>query len=290
MRDAIFERLDSIEDLPSIPAVIIKLTEAIQDIESSANDVSKIMEEDPAIMTRVLKVVNSAFYSNSFSSNPITNVKHAIVRLGFDTVRNIALTTSIFSIFKEDHAQVFNRKAFWKHSICTGIVANVVYGYSDRENQKIPQESVALAGLLHDIGKIVMEQYFYDLFTKVLSFGQEKGLPIYLIEHEALGTSHSEIGAWLAKKWKLNADLVACIEYHHDPMAAPEEYRDMVGLVHIADYICNLKKLGQSGNVKPPEFNQQVWEHLGLDVSMIDKIMEVVDQEEKKSEILLALT
>lgn len=289
LKDKIMERLENIEDLPSLPVVIIKLTEAIQNVESSATDVAKIMEDDPAIMARVLKIVNSAFYKNYNSDSPITNVKHAIVRLGYDAVRNIALTSSVFSIFKEDHAKVFNRNEFWRHCICTGIVANVVYDFSCKKDLNIPRESVALAGLLHDIGKIILEQYFYDLFTKILQFGEEHKQPIYLIEQDVFDISHSEIGAWLARRWKISEDLIACIEYHHNPEAAPEEFRDMVGLVHVSDYICNLKGLGQSGNAKPPQFNQKVWEGLGLEIEMITEILDIADEEAKKSEILLSL-
>ncbi|MBF0199006.1 MAG: HDOD domain-containing protein, partial [Planctomycetes bacterium] len=228
LRTKVLERLEAIEDLPSLPLVIVHLNEAIQNVESSAADVAKIMEEDPAIMARVLKIVNSAFYSGGMSSQPITNVKHAIVRLGYDAVRNIALTSSVFSIFKEDHAQVFNRIEFWRHCICTGIIANVVCDFSPLRD-RIPKESVALSGLLHDMGKIILEQYFYDIFTKILLFAKEHNTPVHEIEQTAFQISHSEIGAWLGKNWNLGEDLIACIEYHHTPEEAPEEYRDMVG-------------------------------------------------------------
>lgn len=289
MREKILNRLEAIEDLPSLPTVIIKLTEAIQNVDSSAADVAKIMEEDPAIMARVLKMVNSSFYSNAFSNQPITNVKHAIVRLGYDAVRNIALTSSVFSIFKEDHAMIFNRNEFWKHCICTGIIANVVYDCSEKKDLNIPKESVALAGLLHDMGKIVMEQYFYDFFTKILEYGHKNQTPVFEVEQSAFEISHSEIGAWLARRWNLSDDLVACIEFHHEPEKAPDEFKEMVGLVHVADYICNLKKLGQSGNAVVPKMNQAIWESLGLNIDKIDDIMDVVDEESQKSEVLLSL-
>ena len=288
-REKIFKRLESIEELPSLPVVILRLTETIQNVESSASDVARIMEEDPAIMARVLKIVNSAFYSNAYVNQPITNVKHAIVRLGYDSVRNIALTSCVFSVFREDHTQVFDRKEFWKHCICTGIVANVIYDFSTKKNLNIPRESVALAGLLHDMGKIILEQYFYDFFTSILEFGRDNKKALYLVEKSAFDISHAEIGAWLARKWKLSEDLLACIEFHHNPEAAPEKYRDMVGLVHIADYICNLKQLGQSGNTVPPLFNQGIWETLGLKLEMIEEILDRADEAAQKSEILLSL-
>ncbi|MBF0244734.1 MAG: HDOD domain-containing protein [Planctomycetes bacterium] len=287
--EEVMSRLRGLNDLPSLPIVIMRLTEILQDEDSSAQQVSRIMEDDPAIMARVIKVVNSAFYSGAFASKPVTHVRHAIVRLGFDAIRNIALTTSVFSVFKEDHKQIFNRNEFWRHCICTGIIANVLYRFCKKSDIRIPVESMFLGGLLHDMGKIVMEQYFHDLFTEVLRYGERKKVPLFMIEEQVLSLTHAQIGAWLARRWKLSEDLITCIEHHHKPENAPPVYRAMAGIVHVADYICNLKALGQSGNTVPPPFNQSVWGELGLEITMISDIMDIVDVEAKKSEILLSL-
>lgn len=287
-REKILSRLESIDDLPSLPLVIIRLTDAIQDTESSAGDVARIMEDDPAIMARVLKIVNSSFYSRTADNSPISNVQHAIVRLGYDTVRNVALTSSVFSVFSEEHSMTFNRTEFWRHCISVGIVANVIYDFSNVQDN-IPRESVALGGLLHDMGKIVLEQYFYSLFTQVLDFAEKNEKPLHEVEESVFNITHSEIGAWLGKTWRLNPDLLACIEHHHKPEEAPEEFRGMVSLVHVADYICNLKNIGQSGNVKPPAFREDIWASIGLDVEKIPEILAIAEKESEKSEILLSL-
>jgi len=287
-RAEILGKLESIEDLPSLPVVIMRLTDAIEDSNSSAVDVARIMEDDPAIMARVLKMVNSAFYSGSLASEPITNAQQAIVRLGYEAVRNVALTSSVFDIFCEEHAQAFNRMEFWRHCISVGIVANVIYDYSTVRS-KIQRDSLALGGLLHDMGKIIQEQYFYSLFTQVLTFAEEHERPLYQIEESVFRIDHSEIGAWLGRTWRLNPELIACIEFHHHPMRAPAEYREMVCLVHIADYICNLKKIGHSGNPKPPPFNDEIWRSVGLHESKIPEILAIAEKESEKSEILLSL-
>ena len=287
-RDEVLKRLESIEDLPSLPDVILKLNSVIQNVDSSANDVARVMEEDPSIMARVIKLVNSSYYSN-LSGDPITNIKHAIVRLGYDSVRNIALTTSVFSMFKGDHSKVFDRKEFWKYCICTGIIANVLYDESNLSLGMIPKDSVNLAGLLHDIGKIILEQYFHDEFSQVLEKSHENDTPLIDIEKELLGITHNEIGAWLARKWKLNIDLIACIEFYHEPDKAPEEFKPLVNLIHLADYIANFKPLGQSGNPSPPPCWENSWSELGIDTSDMPSIIEKVESETQHSEILLSL-
>lgn len=286
----IMERLEDIEDLPSLPLVIMKLTAEIQNPDSTASRVARIMEEDPAIMARVLKVVNSSFYSSAYADAPIENVQHAIVRLGFDAIRNIALTSSVFTIFKEDHKKVFDRTAFWRHCICTGLIANVIARYARAKSGiKVPPETVALGGLLHGIGKIVLEQHFYDLFTRILEYARDKKVPLLAVEKNVFNLSHSEIGAWLARRWKLSKDIIACIEHYQEPDGAPEDFKDMVSMVHIADYICNLKGFGQSGNTVVPYFDPMPWKRLGLDVGIITDVMDEVEKEAAKSEILLAL-
>ena len=284
----VIKKLESIEDLPSLPVVMAKLNTIIQNVDSSASDVAVVMEEDPAIMTRVIKLVNSSFYS-SISGEPITNVKHAVVRLGYDTIRDIALTTSVFSTFKGNHAKVFERKQFWKYCICTGLIANSVYEISDVTPGMISGDHVFLAGLLHDIGKIILEQFFHDEFSKILEVSHDNDTPLIYVEREMIGMCHSEIGAWLGKKWNLNADLLACIEFYPNPQEAPEVYRPLVNLIHLSDYIANFKPLGQSGNPSPPPYHKSAWVELGLEVNQINEILQKAEEAAERSQILLSL-
>jgi len=287
-KEAIIERLEAIQDLPSLPVIIAKLNSKISNPNSSASDVAKIMEEDPAIMARVLKLVNSSFYAN-ISGEPIRNIKHAIVRLGYDSIRNIALTTSVFSAFNPKHAKIFNRNEFWRYCICTGLIANVLYDMSPLDKITIPRDSVTLAGLLHDIGKIILEQFFYDEFTQVLEQSHDNDTPLLDVENELLGMNHNTIGAWLGRKWNLNEDLIACIEFYSHPENAPEKFRKLVDLIHLADYIANFKPLGQSGNPSPPPYDEQVWHDLGIDKSEMPEILNKVESEAQRSQILLSL-
>jgi putative nucleotidyltransferase with HDIG domain len=282
----ILKKLELIRNLPTLPAVVEKLGTTVSDPNSDAQQVADIIEDDPAIMTRILKVVNSAFYAGS---EEVTSVQHAVARMGMTTVSNLAMTTSVFSAFDAQDDEMFNIEDFWRHSISSGIAAGVVY---ERAREYIPRrytkEVLRLAGLLHDIGKIVMLQYLHDDFTKALNLAKSSGIPLIDAETQVLNTNHCQIGAWLGAKWNLSNELLQVIEFHHEPESGDEKDSALVALVHIANYICNQQTIGDSGNSAAPAFLQGAWKQLGLSVSDISDVVDLVNEEAAKSEVLMS--
>jgi putative nucleotidyltransferase with HDIG domain len=282
----VLKKLELIRNLPTLPAVVEKLGTTMSDPNSDAKQVANIIEDDPAIMTRILKVVNSAFYA---SSEEVTSVQHAVARMGMTTVSNLAMTTSVFSAFDAQDDEMFNMEDFWRHSISSGIAAGVVY---ERAREHIPRrytkEVLRLAGLLHDIGKIVMIQYLHDDFTRALALAESSGIPLVQAETQVLNTNHCQIGAWLGAKWNLSNELLQVIEFHHAPESGDEKYSAIVALVHIANYICNQQTIGDSGDSAAPAFLQGVWKQLGLSVSDISDVVDLVNVEADKSEVLMS--
>ncbi|MBN1436636.1 MAG: HDOD domain-containing protein [Sedimentisphaerales bacterium] len=283
---AIFE---SAEDLPTLPEVAIRLQGVVNDSRSGAKDVARIIEDDPAIATKVLKVVNSAFYSTGHGS--ITNLQPAIARLGFLTVVNIALSTSIFQAFSETEEPVFDRKEFWRHSISVGIVASVLHDYAaDKIEQPLSRDIVHLAGIVHDMGKILFERYANTEFHQAITSAKAADLPAVKEERRFVGMGHDEVGAWLAQKWNIGETIEAVVRWHHDPLECPQEHlQPLVKLIHMADYICHNQVLGDSGNPSP-SYDYRVREELDLTVEKIGEIMQTVHEEAEKSDILLSLT
>ncbi len=283
----IMKKLEAIKNLPTLPVIISKLNKAIGNENSDAKQIARIIEDDPAIMARILKVVNSAFYA---ASEPIASVNQAVARIGLKALSNIAMSTAVFSSFGKSTSDTFNREEFWRHSICTGIAANVIYQKA-RKNLKttLQKELLHLSGLIHDMGKVIHEQYFHDLFCEALKVSARDAVPLFQAESMIIGIDHSLSGEWLGKKWRLDENILQVIRFHHEPDNADAASWELVGLIHVANYVCNQEKIGISGDSKPA-FMPHIWKKLGMTINDIPEVIDRVHEESAKSEVLLALT
>ena len=277
------------EDLPTLPEVAVRLQQIIDDPQSSAKDVARLIEEDPAISTKVLRMVNSVFYA-PVHGEEITHLSPAIARLGFVTVANIALSTSVFQAFSKAQNSVFDRREFWRHSICVGVIAGVLHDFAVNEiDQRITRDMVHLAGIVHDMGKILFERYANEEFHQAIESSKKENLPVVKEEARFIGMGHDEAGAWLGRKWKLSEEIIAVVRWHHDPLSCPdEELQGLVKLIHMADYISHNQKMGESGNPSP-SYDHRIREELKMTPDKIGEIMDQVQEETAKSEILLSL-
>ncbi len=277
------------EDLPTLPEVAVRLQKAVNDPKSDARQIARIIEDDPAIASKVLKVVNSVFYAPN-TRVKITDLQPAIARLGFMAVSNIALSTSVFGAFGSVANPSFNRREFWRHSVCVGIVASVLYdNCADVITQRIRRDTVHLAGIVHDLGKILFEKYAQDEFHQAIESARAADIPVVKEEARFIGMGHDEAGAWLSAKWNLGQDMNSVMRWHHDPLSNPDEpFKWLVKLVHMADYICHNQGLGESGNPSP-SYDNRVREELNLSTERITELMDQVQNEADQSEILLSL-
>lgn len=284
---AIIEKLDQVRDLPTLPVVMHKLSAAVRDPNADASTIARLIEDDPAIMARILKVVNSALYGGDVK---VQSIRHAVTRLGMRAVNNIALSTSVFSVFGDDKKGEFDREAFWRHSVSVGIAACVLYDRAEPYLKRgCSKESLRLSGLLHDIGKLVMYRYWRDEFQAALRDAHERRVPLIETEREHLGADHARIGAWLVGKWNLSQELVEVVRWHHDPFSAPPENFELTALCHVANYVCNNQRIGDGGDIADLGWTPTVWKKLGLSVADISQVVDEINEESKKSEILLAL-
>lgn len=284
---SIVEELETVESLPTLPVIIQELGKALRDPDSDAERVARIIEDDPSIMARILRVVNSSYYGGS---RPTTSVQAAVARLGMEAVNNLAIMTAVYTSFGAGKKSRFDREEFWRHSVCTGLAATVVNDAAGGPARTTcSNDMLHLAGLMHDIGKIVFDSYYPDEFSRSLLVAEEEQIPLHFAEKRELGASHDEVGAWFARRWNLSDNIALAIRRHHDP-ASPDKGGDSIlaTICHVADYFVLDSGVAASGNPMP-ELEENALETLGLPRRLLPDLADLVLQQSQRSELLRIL-
>lgn len=275
-RNAVLRQLGKIESLPTLPDVMSKLSSALENPNCSAAMVVDVLSNDPSISTQILKTVNSPIFSGG--GGRTKDLKSAITRLGFKEVKNIALSTSVFKMFEGVKSALFDRKGFWEHCLCSSLAAIELASVSGFK--RVPRDELHLAGLLHDVGKIILDAYFPELFEKSLTLSFHQKVPLFEAERLTMGIDHGELGAIVADRWKLPPMAIDAIRHHHDPSSAPDEHRRIIDLVHMANYVANSQELGTSGDFATPVFKREIWESLDLSPEAMKTVVDSVVAQE----------
>lgn len=227
MNNSLRLHIEGIKKLPTLPAVAQEILSIIDDNLLSVNKLIKIIENDPAISSRVLSVANSAFFG---LGTPVTTLNDAVFRVGFDMVKNIAFGISIMTLFEgEAHQNAHHYHRIFNHSVSVGLTAKLM---SRRFRVIIPEE-ILICGLLHDIGLLIMSRFFPEKYLEVLS-AAEKEKTLSDAERKVFDFTHADIGSWLAEKWKLPDIVQDTVLYHHDLSHAQNNLKH-IALIHISD-------------------------------------------------------
>ena len=270
-----------VEALPTLPTVVARINQLIDDPNASAGDINEVISHDLALSAKILKLVNSAFYG---FPRRISSMTHAVVILGFNSVRNIALTAFVFDAF-DTGALPFGHRNFWVHSVGVGVAADVL-----AVRAGLPANDDAfVAGLLHDVGKLVMHQHLRVEFGRILDRVAREDVTFLEAEGAELEFSHAEIGGLLMETWKLPEQLVAALRFHHSPSAAPEEHRQITAVVHLADIFTRALLIGSGGDHKIPTVSGPAWEALKLSDSDLPGIFGEISAEVRKAGTFLEL-
>ena len=216
-------------ELPTMPEVLTKLNEVTARPNSSAEQVAAVVSKDPAVSANMLRIVNSAYYGLPVR---VSSIKLAVSVLGFNMTKKVALKAAVFSSFgkKREKVQQFDPLGFWQHAIYTGVAARTI-GQQSTVFADSNGEDLYIAGLLHDIGKIILLERASSKYLASLRKAGQSGRQQHEVELEDFGFTHADVGSVLAIKWSLPEDLAIAIRYHHAPARDPF-HRSLSSLIH----------------------------------------------------------
>jgi putative nucleotidyltransferase with HDIG domain len=241
--------------LPEIPSIIFTLNDTIADPFSSADDIARVINQSPGLSALLLRIVNSAFYG--FPSR-IDSVTRAVTIIGSKEVSALAVGITTMEVFKDIPKSVFDMQAFTHHSLACGVLARILAAGGNIRNT----EQLFVSGLLHDIGRMVMFNYFPEQAGWMLYATAAGNATLYDMEKRVMGFRHTDIAADLFEKWKFPVALSQNVVYHHRPLAAQDPAK--AAIVHLADIIVHSLGEGKSGEWRVPALDAAAWDKLRL--------------------------
>lgn len=255
------ELLKLVEQMPAFPQGVTKVLELTARQDCAPKELVKVIEHDPVMTMKILKLVNSAFYG---LSRPINSINHGVVFVGVNTIKNLALTIAAIGMLPERNAAGFDMNQFLMHSLGVAAISKRLAGLLG-----VPDKDAAdyfIAGLLHDFGKVVLAQYKAAEFRQALELAAVGDISLASAEQQVLGVDHAEIGALLAENWALPAALVACVRHHHHPEQELEDGR-MRDAVFAANLVVHSIPFGNSGNHLIEAFPPGIQQRFGCDLA-----------------------
>jgi putative nucleotidyltransferase with HDIG domain len=230
--------LKAVEKMPAFPNSVQKVLELSSNINCPPKDLVTVIEKDPVMTMKILKIINSAYYS---LPNKINSVSQSVVYLGINTVKNLALAFAAVGALPKKNPPNFDMGNYLVHSLSTACLARQLCLLAKGGE---PSDAY-IAGLLHDFGKVVLAQNMPAEYSRAIKLAEEKGIALDQAEREVLGVDHAFVGAMLTQRWQFPHELVECIAEHHDPAAPPNL---MLDCVRVANQLSRKRKLGDANN------------------------------------------
>ena len=257
--------LEEVVTLPSLPDTVMRVTSMVDDPDCQLSDVAATISADPSLSLKTLRLVNSAYYG---LGQQITTVEHAVVLLGIKVIKNLALTATVFDTLQVSTA------VFLRHSITCGVAMRALAETGKTALSPIVENDEAfIFGLLHDVGKVILEEYCRKAWAEVPGAVKARRIPWHVAEREIIGVDHALMGARLAEKWRLSSRLIDAIAGHHDlNQCAKPENRPFAACVAVADFMCAAS--GTPAYRDPVyELSDEVWAATGLRESELPAVI-----------------
>lgn len=246
-----------INDLPTLPTIAASILGLLDNPSASASELGKLISSDQGITMRILRMANSSYYG---FPRQIGTVNLAIVVLGFETVKNLTLSLSIRDTIKNWSVSVpFDFNYYWKHSLYTASGARA---FAKNTSYKVPGEAF-VAGLVHDMGKIIIAKYFPKEYSQVYQITQDENKSSFETEEEIIGANHAQIGGWLAEKWNLPSAITESVACHHAPEQALLDTL-LSSIINLANSYAVYQHLKLEAEVGPSGYNSYAWTALKM--------------------------
>ncbi len=271
-RSMVVELVKNIEDLPSLPTVVEKVIRLCNDPLTSAGDLEKVFQTDTALTGKVLRLVNSSYFA---LPHKVLSVTRAIAFLGFNAVKSIAMSISLPALFPDDDSDSnLKYSDLWMHSLATAETARLLA----KEHSLVQlAEDAYITGLLHDIGKLIFQQFFHDEYNSCLD-EVKAGKDLIASEREVFGVDHAMLGGYLVESWKFMQEIVRDIRHHHSQDEQDADGKRIAYLVGMADYYAHSFGIGRSGYLDMPESNPVAMSFFSIPDERLDNLQREVHE------------
>jgi putative nucleotidyltransferase with HDIG domain len=279
-----------IRKLPSFPATVNKVMEICYDTNTSPSDLSKVISLDPVLSGKVMQLINSAYFG---FPREIVSLVRAIIMLGMNTVKNLALGLAVMSTLgssKNFHA--LDMDAFWTHSLGVGVISKLIAKKHNVTPEKL--EGYFIAGLLHDIGKIPLNGKFSDEYRLAMEISEREHQPLSISERQILGIDHTLVGGLIGENWNLGTEIIDTVTSHHSPETYTGEQKDILFTTILANHFANRSGIGFSGDPSVEEIWPPVFQYFSASpettLEYLHDLTDEVTQEIDKAQIFLKIT
>jgi HD-like signal output (HDOD) protein len=273
-----------IKDMPSFSTTVAKVLEICNNPQSSPLDLSRAISLDPVLMARVLRLINSTYAG---SARPVTSPVKAIIMLGINTVKNMALSTAILVNLAVKYSTGLNMDEFWRHSLCTGIAARLIA--QKRNIADTLLEEYFIAGLLHDIGKIPVNAVKADKYRKAIELANRERICLYQAEKRILDFDHCDAGKIIVEAWHLEGAVGDVIGFHHSCLEYNGPYRDILYTVAMANRFSSVVKVGFSGDRYPEPLAPEILKYLAVGEDILGEFESIVKKKIEDALVFLSL-
>jgi HD-like signal output (HDOD) protein len=283
----ILQRMYGIHELPTLPEVLFKVQALVNSDEGNASTLARITEQDPSLTTKILKVANSSYFGPV--GQRISSLPLAVARIGFNEVRNIVTAISCIKQFSK-RSNLLDYKTFWRHSLTAGYLTKIIADTAQIRCAAQDRQFFFLAGLLHDIGILIFDQFFHDEFEQIIDYALKKECSFLSAELQVAGKeTHQVVGSALLELWKIDPAVISGVRFHHYGLdKVPEFHRTIAQVTCLAEYIlCNCSLGSFEGTI--PEIDKGILESFKLPPDALNGLFAAAEAQVEKSDLIVAM-